>query len=51
MISRTLDFYFHFGTAVRFPQDARDGDRIADDAMAGGAFGPTSAWSSRTWRI
>jgi hypothetical protein len=35
MISRTLDFYFYFGTAVRFLQDARAGDRIADDADGG----------------
>jgi hypothetical protein len=35
MIRRPLHFYFYFGTAVRYLQDARAGDRIADDADGG----------------
>jgi hypothetical protein len=35
MIRRALQFYFYFGTAVRYLQDARPGDRIADDDAGG----------------
>jgi len=35
MIRKSLQFYFYFGTAVRYLQDARPGDRIADDPEGG----------------
>lgn len=35
MIARPLQTYFYFGTAVRYLQDARPGERIADDANGG----------------
>jgi hypothetical protein len=35
MIARPLQTYFYFGTAVRYLQDARPGERIADDVNGG----------------
>src|SRR5215469_11226448 len=35
MIRKPLQFYFYFGTAVRYLQDASPGDRIADDPDGG----------------
>jgi hypothetical protein len=35
MIARPLQTYFYFGTAVRYLQDARSGERIADDVNGG----------------
>lgn len=35
MIARPLQTYFYFGTAVRYLQDVRPGERIADDANGG----------------
>lgn len=35
MIARPLQTYFYFGTAIRYLQDARPGEPIADDANGG----------------